>query len=124
MAKIDSARDAIADVDELPAWTESIDTGAADLTPLAARMIAPKPERDDIEIDATGQIRVKKLLVDVRAVRANIDSELAVKPDASVGTSRRFARSMTTIRSALSIVDSRWAMTRVVRSAVIAEMAA
>ncbi len=37
-----------------------------------------------IEIDATGQIRVKKRLVDVRAVRANIESELAVKPDASV----------------------------------------
>ena len=37
-----------------------------------------------IEIDATGQIRVKKRLVDVRAVRANIESELAVRPDASV----------------------------------------
>ncbi len=37
-----------------------------------------------IEIDATGQIRVKKRLVDVRAVRANLESELAVKPDASV----------------------------------------
>jgi biopolymer transport protein ExbD len=37
-----------------------------------------------IEIDATGQIRVKKRLVDIRAVRANIESELAVKPDASV----------------------------------------
>ena len=37
-----------------------------------------------IEIDATGQIRVKKRLVDVRAVRANIESELAVKPEASV----------------------------------------
>ncbi len=37
-----------------------------------------------IEIDATGQIRVKKRLVDIRAVRANIESELAVKPDATV----------------------------------------
>jgi biopolymer transport protein ExbD len=37
-----------------------------------------------IEIDATGQIRVKKRLVDVRAVRANIESELAVKPEASI----------------------------------------
>ncbi len=37
-----------------------------------------------VEIDATGQIRVKKRLVDIRAVRANIESELAVKPDATV----------------------------------------
>ena len=46
--------------------------------------ISGEPLRGDVEIDATGQIRVKKRLVDVRAVRANIESELAVKPEASV----------------------------------------
>jgi biopolymer transport protein ExbD len=37
-----------------------------------------------VKIDATGQIFVKERPTDIRAVRANIESGLAVKPDASV----------------------------------------
>ena len=37
-----------------------------------------------IKIDDTGQIFVKNRLTDIRAVRANIESGLALKPDASV----------------------------------------
>jgi biopolymer transport protein ExbD len=37
-----------------------------------------------IRIDETGQISVGNRTVDIRAVRANIESELATKPDASV----------------------------------------
>ena len=37
-----------------------------------------------MKIDATGQIFVKERPTDIRAVRANIESGLAVKPDASV----------------------------------------
>ncbi len=37
-----------------------------------------------IRIDETGQISVQNRDVDIRAVRANIESELATKPDASV----------------------------------------
>ncbi len=37
-----------------------------------------------VEIDQAGQVRVNKRLVDILAVRANIETGLAVKPDASV----------------------------------------
>jgi len=37
-----------------------------------------------IRIDELGQIQVQNRNVDLRAVRANIESELATKPDASV----------------------------------------
>jgi len=37
-----------------------------------------------IRINETGQISVQNRDVDIRAVRANIESELATKPDASV----------------------------------------
>ncbi len=37
-----------------------------------------------IRIDETGQVSVGNRTVDIRAVRANIESELATKPDASV----------------------------------------
>jgi biopolymer transport protein ExbD len=37
-----------------------------------------------IRIDETGQISVGNRAVDIRAVRANIESELATKPEASV----------------------------------------
>ena len=37
-----------------------------------------------IRIDETGQISVQNRDVDIRAVRANIESELATKPEASV----------------------------------------
>ena len=37
-----------------------------------------------IRIDETGQISVGNRAVDIRAIRANIESELATKPDASV----------------------------------------
>ncbi len=37
-----------------------------------------------VKIDDTGQIFIKDRLTDIRAVRANIESGLALKPDASV----------------------------------------
>ena len=37
-----------------------------------------------VKIDDTGQIFIKERLTDIRAVRANIESGLALKPDASV----------------------------------------
>ena len=37
-----------------------------------------------IRIDETGQVSVQNRDVDIRAVRANIESELATKPEASV----------------------------------------
>jgi biopolymer transport protein ExbD len=37
-----------------------------------------------VKIDDSGQIFVKNRLTDIRAVRANIESGLALKPDASV----------------------------------------
>ncbi|MDX1517033.1 MAG: biopolymer transporter ExbD [Woeseiaceae bacterium] len=37
-----------------------------------------------VKIDAVGQIYVRERLTDIRAVRANIESGLALKPDASV----------------------------------------
>jgi len=37
-----------------------------------------------VKIDDNGQIFVKERLTDIRAVRANIESGLALKPDASV----------------------------------------
>ncbi len=37
-----------------------------------------------VRIDDSGQIFVKNRLTDIRAVRANIESGLALKPDASV----------------------------------------
>jgi biopolymer transport protein ExbD len=37
-----------------------------------------------VKIDDSGQIFVKNRLTDIRAVRANIESGLAIKPDASV----------------------------------------
>ena len=37
-----------------------------------------------VEISATGEILIQKRVTDIRAVRANIESALASKPDASV----------------------------------------
>ncbi len=37
-----------------------------------------------VKIDDAGQITIKNRLTDIRAVRANIESGLALKPDASV----------------------------------------
>jgi biopolymer transport protein ExbD len=37
-----------------------------------------------VKIDTTGQIFISNRLTDIRAVRANIESGLALKPDASV----------------------------------------
>ncbi len=37
-----------------------------------------------VKIDDSGQITIKNRLTDIRAVRANIESGLALKPDASV----------------------------------------
>ncbi len=37
-----------------------------------------------MEISATGEILIQKRVTDIRAVRANIESALASKPDASV----------------------------------------
>lgn len=37
-----------------------------------------------IKIDSTGQITIKNRLTDIQAVRANIESALALKPDSAV----------------------------------------
>ncbi|NNF67533.1 MAG: biopolymer transporter ExbD, partial [Gammaproteobacteria bacterium] len=37
-----------------------------------------------VQISASGEIRVQDRLVDIRAIRANIEAELIAKPDTSV----------------------------------------